>query len=135
MVTFHTDLDNVSAGDLEGFFEGWPNPPSPGTLLRLLRVTDSFVLARESHGRVVGFVTALTDGLLSTQITLLEVIPEYRDQGIGSELVRRIMEEVGDVYMVDAVCDPDVVAFYSQLGFTPSTAVSVRRYDKQAGLR
>ena len=134
MVTFQTDLEAVSASDLEGFFGGWLNPPPPEALLRLLGETDHSVLARESGGtRVVGFVTALSDRVLSAYISLLEVAPEYRHQGIGSELVRRILDEVGDLYMVDAVCDPEVVPFYSRLRFTRATAVSVRRYDKQAG--
>ena len=40
------------------------------------------MLARDDAGRVVGFVTAISDGVLSAYIPLLEVLPEY--QGAGS---------------------------------------------------
>ena len=56
---------------------------------------------------VVGFVTAVSDGVLSAYIPLLEVLPEYQDRGIGSELMRRILEQLDDLYMVDVLCDAE----------------------------
>jgi hypothetical protein len=35
--------------------------------------------------------------------------------------------------MVDASCDPELIGFYSRLGFTSATGVSIRRYEKQTG--
>jgi len=44
-----------------------------------LRGSDFMVLAREAeNGRVVGFVTAVGDSLLSAFVPLLEVLPEYQ---------------------------------------------------------
>jgi len=43
------------------------------------------------NGRVVGFVTAVSDGVVSAFLPLLEVLPEYQGRGIGSELVRRML--------------------------------------------
>jgi GNAT superfamily N-acetyltransferase len=37
----------------------------------------------------VGFITAITDGVLTTYLPQLEVLAEYRGQGIGSALVER----------------------------------------------
>ena len=56
---------------------------------------------------VVGFVTAASDGVLSAFIPLLEVLPAYRDRGIGAELVRRLLGQLDDLYMVDLCCDAD----------------------------
>lgn len=39
--------------------------------------------------------------------------------GIGSELVRRMLTQLDQFYMVDVVCDPDVVPFYERFGMTP----------------
>ena len=49
---------------------------------------------------MVGFVTAISDGVLSAFIPLLEVLPEWQGPGIGTELVRRILAELEDFYMV-----------------------------------
>ena len=53
----HTDsLEGIVAGNLRGFFAGWPDPPSPETHLKLLANSDHIVLAVDDDtGDVVGF--------------------------------------------------------------------------------
>ena len=88
----------MTPADLEGFFVDWPVRPSPERHLEILRGSDHVVLAREGDdGRVVGFVTAISDGVLSAFIPLLEVLPEWQGHGIGSELVRRILGELDEL--------------------------------------
>lgn len=133
-IRFQTDLDGVTAARLRGFFAGWPNPPTPETHLRILRGCTAVVLAVDAEsGRVVGFVTALSDGVLSAYLPLLEVLPGYRGRGIGSELVRRVLVALGELYMVDVTCDPDVMPFYLSLGLSRATGASMRRYPRQSG--
>lgn len=55
-------------------------------------------------------------------------------RGIGEALVRRMLRSLDDVYMVDAMCDPELIGFYARLGFSPASGVSIRRYERQAGL-
>lgn len=124
----------VSPAELEGFFEGWPNPPTPETHLLLLQKSDEVILAwDEDEQRVIGFLTAITDRVLAAYIPFLEVLPAYRHRGIGRELVRRMLERLGDLYMVDLVCDPDLQPFYEALGMRRATGMMVRRYEHQAG--
>ena len=60
-------------------------------------------------------------------VPCLEVLPAWQRQGIGSELVRRVLlHELAPRYMVDLVCDEDVVPFYERLGFMPYRAM-IRR--------
>jgi predicted N-acetyltransferase YhbS len=66
---------------------------------------------------VVGFATAISDGVLSAFIPLLEVLPEYQHQGIGTELVRRLLTRLDTLYMVDLCCDAGLEAFYTRFGF------------------
>ena len=73
------------------------------------------------------------DGVLSAYLPLLEVLPAYRGRGIGSELVRRVLSALGDLYMVDVTCEADVLPFYRALGPSPATGASVRRYPRQSG--
>ena len=133
-IVYSDDLTGVQAGHLRGFFEGWPSPPSPETHLRLLRASSHVVLALEhDSGRVVGFVTALSDGVLSAYLPLLEVLPTYRGRGIGTALVRRMLARLAGLYMVDVVCDPALVGFYARFGLRPATAASLRDHARQAG--
>ena len=135
MIDYTDSVVAVTPNQLDGFFVGWPSPPSPATHLRLLAGSDHVVLAvdRESS-RVVGFVTAISDGLLSAYIPLLEVLPTYRGRGIGTELMRRMLAKLRDLYMVDLLCDPELQPFYERLGMRPAAGMLVRNYDRQSGL-
>ncbi len=116
-ITFRDGISGVTAEDLAGFFDGWPDPPSPAQHLALLRGSAHVVLARRGPA-VVGFVTAISDGVLSAYIPLLEVRRAHRGRGIGRALVRRMLERLDHLYMVDLVCDPGLAPFYEPLGFT-----------------
>ena len=70
-----------------GFFDGWPNPPSRANFYRILQNSTYVWLAVDKDSnKVVGFINAISDKVLTAYIPLLEVIPEYQKQGIGSEL-------------------------------------------------
>lgn len=78
-----------------GFFVGWPNPPSLSTHYQLLESSYRIVLAIDDKiNQVVGFIHAISDGVLSAYILILEVLPSYQSQGIGAELVRRLLDEL-----------------------------------------
>ncbi len=126
--------DEVAAPQLAGFFVGWPDPPTPETHLRLLRASDYVVLAIEDlSGQVVGYITAISDGILSAHIPLLEVLPRYQGHGIGARLVRRMLDRLRHLYAVDLLCDPELMPFYVQFGMQQSTAMLMRNYDRQSG--
>lgn len=75
-IRYQASLRGVTADSLTGFFVGWPNPPTPATRLKLLRNSDMVVLAvGAGSGKVVGFITAITDEVLSAYIPFLEVLP------------------------------------------------------------
>jgi hypothetical protein len=41
-------------------------------------------------------------------------------------LVRRLLVQLERLYMVDVVCDPDLVPFYEHFGMTPLTGMARR---------
>ncbi len=130
MIEYTATTDGLAANDLVGFFVGWPTRPSPELHLRLLRGSEHVVLARDvTSGQVVGFVNAVGDGSVSAFIPLLEVLPEYRGRGIGTELVRRMLDLLEDRYMIDLCCDEDLVAFYERFGMSRWVGMGLRNGD------
>ena len=135
MIRYTDSTDGITEEHLDGFFVGWPSPPSTETLMKILEGSSVVVLAVDDEtSRVVGFVTAVTDGVLAAYIPLLEVLPEYQRRRIGEELMRRVMERLDGLYMVDLLCDPNMDAFYSRFGMKPAHAMAVRRYEHQSGV-
>jgi len=132
---YKNNLDRITQEMLEGFFVGWPNPPSKQKHLEILQGSSHVWLAidRESD-KVVGFINAISDGILSAYIPLLEVVPEYQKQGVGKELARRMLQSLEQFYMVDLLCDVELQEFYGSLGMHKATGVLVRNYDRQSGI-
>jgi ribosomal protein S18 acetylase RimI-like enzyme len=126
VIEYDNDVSGVEPEQLIGFFVGWSKPPSPKRHLELLRGSSHVVVARDGD-RVVGFITAISDGVISAYIPLLEVLPDWQGRGIGAELVRRMLGQLDSLYMVDLCCDEDVVPFYERLG--------LERWDAGMGLR
>ena len=82
---------------------------------------------------IVGFVTAISDGVLAAYVPLLEVLPSHQKQGIGQELMRRMLETLDRLYMVDLLCDDNLQPFYEKLGMRRSKGMMVRNYAWQSG--
>lgn len=120
MTSYRTSLTNLSSAQFHpGFFDGWWNAPSPDTHVRILEGSTHFVLALDDTGQVIGFVTAVSDGVMYASVTLLEVVPEHKGCGIGRELMERITGLLGPIYRTDIACDGDVIDFYAKVGYEP----------------
>lgn len=133
MIDYLDSLADVTAEHLGGgFFVGWPHPPSPANHLRMLAHSDAIVLARTADQQIVGFITAITDGVSCAYIPHLEVLPAFQGQGIGSTLVRRMLGKLEHLYMIDLLCDPELRPFYARLGMRPASGMLLRNYDRQA---
>jgi GNAT superfamily N-acetyltransferase len=134
MVTYTESLTGVTSDNLKGgFFAGWPNPPSPTTHYQILANSAAIVLARIEDGTVVGFITAVSDGISCAYIPHLEVLPPYQGHGIGTALLRRILDKLKYLYMVDLVCDAELQPFYERFGMRPVVGMVLRNYDRQSG--
>lgn len=137
-VRYTTSTDDIGSPDLNGFFVGWPNPPSPQTHLQILKDSYAIALAVEAE-RVVGFANAISGGHLAAYIPLLEVLPAYQNRGVGSRLIRVMLDQLDGLYMIDLRCDEHLEPFYERLGFSGwagterTVGMGIRDYQRQSG--
>lgn len=135
MIEYINSLDGIREEQLDSeFFDGWPNPPSRANFYRILQNSTYIWLAVDSDSnKVVGFINAISDKVLTAYIPLLEVVPAYQKQGIGSALVDRMLEQLKDYYMVDLLCDADLQGYYENRGMRVTTGMMKRNYNQQSG--
>ena len=134
-VKYTFDMKAIGKDMLPGFFVGWPNPPSPCVHLQILQNSFAACVAiDDATGKAIGFINAVSDGILSAYIPLLEVLPQYQGKGIGSELVRRMFDRLDGLYMIDIAHDKGLAPFYAQFGAMGSHASIFRNYTAQSGL-
>jgi len=132
-ISYRDATNGITASQLQGFFVGWPRPPSAEAHLRMLQGSDVIVLAIDTaNGAVVGFVTALSDGVTAAYVPHLEVLPAYQGQGIGTALMEHLLARLRGLYMIDLLCDPDVQPFYERLGMRRATGMFIRDDDRQS---
>ncbi|OUR93550.1 GNAT family N-acetyltransferase [Halobacteriovorax marinus] len=131
MIQYSTDTLLLENLDMNGFFVDWPNPPNIKNFKRILLGSYKCVIAFEEN-KLVGFINAISDGVLSAYIPLLEVLPEYQSKCIGKKLVEHMKEELSHLYMVDLLCDEKLVPYYEKLGMNKSQGVHIRNYDRQS---
>lgn len=111
----NAEIDPVQ---LQGLLEqtDWARGRSASDLETMLRHTFVHLSAWRGE-RLVGFARAVTDTVYRAVIDDVVVDAEQRGQGIGTELLRRLGEELGDVEEVFLGCDTKVVSFYVRLGY------------------
>lgn len=136
MISIQDSCKNITSDMLKGFFAGWKEYPEPDKLLLILNNSEyKFMAIDDADHKVIGFINAISDGVLSAYIPLLEVLPEYQGRGIGSELVNNMLDKLKDHYMIDVVCDESVQKFYERFGLIKYSAMILRNYDKQGGIK
>lgn len=75
------------------------------------------------HGeKLVGIIRAVGDGASIVFIQDILVLPEYQRQGIGTALLKAILEKYSHVYQTELMTDntEKTIGFYRSLGFTPA---------------
>ncbi len=134
-IDYLENANTLEPNQLTGFFVGWPSPPIAETHLKILQGSAEVVLALDQEtGQVVSFVSAITDGVLTAYIPLLEVLPSYQGRGIGHELMRRMLGRLDQFYMVDLLCDEPLQPFYEAVGMHRASGMLRRNYEHQSGV-
>jgi GNAT superfamily N-acetyltransferase len=141
LINYQTNLSGITPSMLDGFFAGWGKiHPSTDKHFTILQNSTHIVLAIDDEiNKVVGFVNAVSDKILSAYIPLLEVLPEYKIKGIGIVLMKTLLEQLEDFYMIDVTCDERHVIGYEKFGFKKTTSLGtgsmmIRNFDKRGGI-
>lgn len=84
-------------------------------------INSTIVISAWAEDKLVGCVRVLSDRMFRSIIYDLAVMPEFHNQGIGKELVRRCMEYFPDSeWLVET---ETATGFYEKMGFKPNKDV------------
>ena len=59
---------------------------------------------------------------------MLEVLPEYKHRGIGTQLLNILFEELKNIQNIDLTCDKELQPFYEKFGMVKSCGMALRKY-------
>ena len=95
----------------------WSSAGKPAELRDALMNSHSLLTAWDGH-RLVGLGNTISDGHLVVYYPHLLVDPDYQRQGIGTELMRRLMANYKGFHQHVLIADGRVIDFYTKCGFT-----------------
>lgn len=88
------------------------------------------VLGAFEEDRLVGLIRAVGDGETIVFVQDLLVLPLYQRRGIGSRLLRAVLDRFQSVYQFELLTDdaPSSAAFYRACGLTPADELGCRAF-------
>ncbi len=96
---------------------GWVSGRYPSQLYQAL-LHSSYVLSAWDGERLVGLVRGIDDGGMTAFLHYLLVSPDYRRQGIASQLVEKAKEHYKDYFYLNIMPEESKnAAFYEHHGF------------------
>lgn len=97
---------------------GWSNYTNNPAMLLQAYKSSLYILAAYADDKLVGILRAVGDGASVVFLQDLIVLPEYQRQGIGSQLMRKVMDRYADVYQLQLLTEASEknIAFYEYLG-------------------
>ena len=95
---------------------GWSAAEKPVLLRNGLLNSDTLMTAWDCD-RLVGLGNAISDGHLVVYYPHLLVDPEYQGQGIGSQLMNRLMSKYEGFHQHILIADGRAIEFYKKCGF------------------
>jgi GNAT superfamily N-acetyltransferase len=118
MIEYRDAPGHVDLGQLAHLFEsvGWHHRTrDPERLAQMVRGSMYGVSAFDGD-KLVGFARAISDGAFNAYVSTVAVLSKCQRQGIGRELIRRLLEGCEHVQFV-LHAGPDAQPFYLECGF------------------
>ena len=104
---------------------GWTNYLERFDILEEAYANSLCVLGAYDDDRLIGIIRAVGDGQTIVFVQDIIVLPEYQRKGIGTKLLKAVMDKYSDVYQIELLTDntEKTKAFYRSVGFTASDDV------------
>jgi GNAT superfamily N-acetyltransferase len=111
---------------------GWTNYLERINILEEAYANSLCVLGAYDSDRLGGIIRAVGDGQTIVFVQDIIVLPEYQRKGIGTKLLKAVMDKYHDVYQMELLTDNTVKtkAFYRSVGFTASDDVGCVAFIK-----
>ena len=98
----------------------WKDKYDPLGLKHLINGSFAFAVAIDKNSKkAIGMGRLISDGVSDAYIQDLIVLPEYRDKGIGRQLVKTLLDHClsKGIHWIGLIAEPDQDGFYENLGF------------------
>lgn len=110
---------------------GWTNYTNHPEMLKNAYANSLKTLGAYENEKLIGIIRVVGDGHSVVFIQDLLVYPEYQRQGIGTALLKQILQDYKHVYQKHLLTEntEKTIQFYKSLGFTMDTDMDCRAFS------
>ncbi|HEX3771215.1 MAG TPA: GNAT family N-acetyltransferase [Polyangiaceae bacterium] len=121
MIEYRDASRPIDLGQLTRLFEsvGWQHRTRDRTRLAQMVRGSMYGVTAYDGAALVGYARAVSDGAFNAYISTVAVAPGYQRQGIGRELLRRLLEGRDHIQFI-LHARAAVHPFYLRCGFAPA---------------
>lgn len=114
----YKEIKIFTEAELENLFlsVNWSSGKYPDKLVKAMKNSDSVISAWDGD-KLIGFINALSDGVMTAYFHYLLVNPDYQAKGIGKTLVTKILEIYEDYARKVVIAYKTEIEFYQRCGF------------------
>jgi GNAT superfamily N-acetyltransferase len=130
------DVDYWDPEEIEKMYRvagWWKGEYDASELPRLISSSFVFIVALDpTTGKAVGMGRAISDGISDAYLQDLMVLPEYRDLGVGTRIVKVLVEACisRGITWIALIAEPGTENFYLPNGFSPMIGYVPMRYTR-----
>lgn len=121
------EYENFKLDEIVNFYRsvGWTNYLERLDILKKAYENSLCVLGAYDYDKLVGIIRAVGDAKTIVFIQDIIVLPKYQRKGIGTKLLKTLMDKYKDVYQIELLTDntEKTKAFYRSVGFINSDEV------------
>lgn len=109
----------------------WEDEWDDSVLQAIVLKSYAFVVAKTPDGRWIGMGRILSDGVSDAYLQDIVVLLEWREKGVGTALVRRLMDICNDagIGWIGIIAGPQTDFFYRRFGFSRMGGYTPMRYE------
>ncbi|KAA2239009.1 GNAT family N-acetyltransferase [Chitinophaga agrisoli] len=97
---------------------GLPRPTNDAERMKTMFQHSNLVVSAWDGEKLVGISRTITDWVWCSYLADLAVSPDYKESGIGKELIRLTRERIGEQAMILLLSVPGAMDYYPKVGFT-----------------
>lgn len=118
---WNDELEQVDWDELSALFKVAPLGDKPAASLKIVFANSQYRWFVREHGRLVGVGRALADGIDTSYICDVAILPEYQGRGLGKQIVGRLVEQSRGHKKILLYAVPGKEPFYRKFGFLRMT--------------
>lgn len=111
---------------------GWLNYVNQPEMLKNAYANSLKIFGAYENEKLIGIIRVVGDGHSIVFIQDIIVLPEYQQHGIGTALLKRVLDTYEHVYQKTLLTDNTerTIRFYKSLGFQMDTEIECRAFTK-----